>query len=530
MPASSEEVSLGLNSSAIRIEPGRHAGEQPQHPAPDIADVACPLAQQGARERLEPGGVARIRFAPRIGAAASVRQPGDGEIDQLGIGEQLEMSIENLRRSSDVGRPLGFDLLPGALERDVEVRALALDAGAPLLDVDRGAAQLRDLAEHEPGRCAHSEELAGVGRACRAFRGRGRRGDRRTAGGPGRCLGCGLRLARPRGQERRERAHGGGRIRTRSADADRVVRPGREQQDGGHRLGIRGIGTAQQSDVGAKALGRGGYGRRRARVQALPVRQADLLRDGGCLGRGAAVGGSRGGEVGLQDDAAARLDETRGDTHSADALAVRDEHLGEQARCGARDEIGVEGDQRLAGRHAIPLPHARREALAIQRDGIDADVHENLETLVGRDGQSMRCAVQERHPAGGRRQQLARGGIDRDSVSHRTLREHRVRYALERHEDSGERREQGDSLRCRGHGASGGTRSGVMGVHFSPWPRILPGRAVTARPAALREPRGQRPAGSRGARRPRGASGKLARRPCSDARCTSAARCTDRRA
>src|SRR5204863_8410623 len=126
--------------------PARHAGEQPQHPAPDIADVACPLPQQGARERLEPGGVARVRFAPRVRAAPSVRQPGDGEIDQLGIGEQLEMSIEYLRRSPDVGRPLGFDLLPGALERDVEVRALALDAGAPLLDVDRGAPQLRDLA------------------------------------------------------------------------------------------------------------------------------------------------------------------------------------------------------------------------------------------------------------------------------------------------------------------------------------------------------------------------------------------------
>src|SRR5438309_7553725 len=35
---------------------------------------------------------------------------------------------------------------------------------------------------------------------------------------------------------------------SRSADADRVVRPGREQQDGGHRLGIRGIGTAQRSE------------------------------------------------------------------------------------------------------------------------------------------------------------------------------------------------------------------------------------------------------------------------------------------
>src|SRR2546427_3616597 len=43
---------LGDQDRARRTldRPGRHAGEQPQHPAPDIADVACPLAMSRSEE------------------------------------------------------------------------------------------------------------------------------------------------------------------------------------------------------------------------------------------------------------------------------------------------------------------------------------------------------------------------------------------------------------------------------------------------------------------------------------------------
>ena len=199
-------------------------------------------------------------------------------------------------------------------------------------------------------------------------------------------------------------------------------------------------------------------------MQPLAVRQADVRREGGCLGRRCAVHRGGRGQLDIQDDAAAGIDEAGRHGHPADALAVGHQHLREQARGRARDEIRVEGDQRLAGRHPIALAHARSEALAVQTDRVDADVNQNLDPLVGRDRQRMGGPVHQRDEPGSRGQYLARGRIDRDPVAHRALREHRVRDALEGHEDSGERREQADPSRHRAHGVGGGASGWACGA------------------------------------------------------------------
>ena len=54
-------------------------------------------------------------------------KPGHREVDELRVGEQLEVGIQNAGRRPRAGPLLYADLLPGALERGVEVRALALD-------------------------------------------------------------------------------------------------------------------------------------------------------------------------------------------------------------------------------------------------------------------------------------------------------------------------------------------------------------------------------------------------------------------
>src|SRR5439155_2604002 len=122
------------------------------------------LAQQRTGERLQTRGVARIGLAPGISGTVSAGKPGHREVDQLRVGEQLEVGIQNARRRPRAGALLYADLLPGALERGVEVRALALGTQALLLDADRGAAHLRGFAQRKSGRCAHARKLAGVGR------------------------------------------------------------------------------------------------------------------------------------------------------------------------------------------------------------------------------------------------------------------------------------------------------------------------------------------------------------------------------
>ncbi len=184
-------------------------------------------------------------------------------------------------------------------------------------------------------------------------------------------------------------------------------------------------------------------------MQPLAVRQADVRRNGGCLARRRALHRGRRGELGTQDDAAAGLDEAGAHGHAAEALAVRHQHLREQARGRARDEIRVERDQRLSGHHPIALPHARRETLAVQPDGIDADVNQNFQPLLGRDRQGMGCPVQQRDEPGSRGQHIAGGRIDRD------------RDALEGHEDSGQRRDELDSSRQGAHERAPACASGA---------------------------------------------------------------------
>jgi hypothetical protein len=121
------------------------AHQQREHALPDVADVVGPFAQQTACERREPRRVGRAGLAPRVAGALATGEARDRAVDQLRVGQELEVRIENL--------PLRLKAEPG-LEREhfptrfgkgrIEPAALVLRAGAALFDRDELAAQLDD--------------------------------------------------------------------------------------------------------------------------------------------------------------------------------------------------------------------------------------------------------------------------------------------------------------------------------------------------------------------------------------------------
>jgi hypothetical protein len=146
-----------------------------------------------------------------------------------------------------------------------------------------------------------------------------------------------------------------------------------------------------------------------------------------------------------------------------DAVEVRHEHHREQAARVRRHEVGVEGEQRIAGAHQVPRLRQRREPLALEVHGVETDVDEDLEPR-RREGERVAGAVHLEHARVARRQHAVAQRIDRDPVAGEPLRERGVWDVLERDHHARERRGEGErrvrSRRRRSRpvlGVAGGT-------------------------------------------------------------------------
>ena len=123
---------------------------------------------------------------------------------------------------------------------------------------------------------------------------------------------------------------------------------------------------------------------------------------------------------------------------ASDLFDVGDQDLGQQAARLAGDQIDVEADQDLADFDLFALAHLRRESLALEQHGIDADMQQHFDALLGGDGQRVVGLVQLGDRAGHRRQQLARGGVEGNAVADHLLGKDRIGYRFEWNQDAGE--------------------------------------------------------------------------------------------
>ena len=215
-----------------------------------------------------------------------------------------------------------------------------------------------------------------------------------------------------------------------------------EQHHRDHRARVGGGGATRDAQLRAVAAGGGGQERRRPRVQSVGVGEGHRGADQRSLGI-----------PGLYRDACAEFEvqhrvETRAHlavarAQPADALGAGDHDHRHQADGAARDEVGVEAQQLLAGDHCVALTNLRREPDPLELDRVDADVDQHLDPGRGLDCDRVAGPVQLRDDAIDRRQHLARGRVDRDAIAHRTGGEHRVRHARKRDEDPGQRGNDG---------------------------------------------------------------------------------------
>ena len=133
-----------------------------------------------------------------------------------------------------------------------------------------------------------------------------------------------------------------------------------------------------EADIALERLGNAAQYGCGPSMQTVRIWQNDCLRSNGraCFGlrcRRCAVQ-RQGQHRGLADDSrAGSIDSV------ADPLAVRDDHLRQQALGVGRDVVEIELDERRAGIHSVTYLYPRSKTLALQGDGIDAHMHEHLE-------------------------------------------------------------------------------------------------------------------------------------------------------
>ena len=152
-----------------------------------------------------------------------------------------------------------------------------------------------------------------------------------------------------------------------------------------------------------------------------------------------AAGGPAGRELELEERIGSRADVARGALCHGRHLAIRNDDLREHALRVGRDLIEIEIDQRRAGLDHVADFDARRKPGAIQRHGVDANVHHDLH-FIRADRERVARAVEVHHFAGTRRAQSCVSRIDRKAIADQLLREDRIGNPLERPDNAGKRR------------------------------------------------------------------------------------------
>ena len=149
----------------VAIGEGRVGGrevrhEVGEHPAADVAQVGG----AGGEQRIAHGGEAARgaahRLLPRPGRAVAVDHELAGEGDEVGVGQELGLGLEDagLRGAQPAGGVVGQhgELLPGGDDRLVELAAGFDERERQVRDRHLGRAQHVDAADGETGRGGHA--------------------------------------------------------------------------------------------------------------------------------------------------------------------------------------------------------------------------------------------------------------------------------------------------------------------------------------------------------------------------------------
>ena len=131
-------------------------------------------------------------------------------------------------------------------------------------------------------------------------------------------------------------------------------------------------------------------------------------------------------------------------------LDVGDDDLGEQALGAGCEDLGIELDQRIAGAHEVPVLHLWPEAFALERDGLQADVHQHFEAAGRLERDRVVRGVKAPHDTVAGRAQTIRDGIDRDTLADHLGGEDRVGDLGE-----GDQRSAHGGSQCEAHGSGG---------------------------------------------------------------------------
>ena len=123
----------------------------------------------------------------------------------------------------------------------------------------------------------------------------------------------------------------------------------------------------------------------------------------------------------------------------AHLIRVRHDHRCDQALCLACEQIQIEGQQSGPRSDTRSLRHMHGESFACETHGVDADMHEDLRTVVSADGDRVPGCGDGDDLAIARREQLVPGRIDQHTIAEHALREHRIRCFIERGTPPGQR-------------------------------------------------------------------------------------------
>ena len=237
-----------------------------------------------------------------------------------------------------------------------------------------------------------------------------------------------------------DRSDGFLRVGSVRGDDDLLTAGNREAHDRDDGLGVGGVVAAAQLDVGAILLResheRGGG----AGVESGRVRHHEGVRcgvDGGSRFLGGFLQRFEFDHGGLVDSAA---DQARDRGDGGEQLGVGDHHLGQQRLGLAADVIKVEVDQQVTGAHPLPLGDVGAETVAPQPDGVQAYVHQNLESLGTAHGYGVTGGLKIHHLPRNRRCQPSLQGIHGEPVPDHFPGEDRIRHVLDWNHDAGQRR------------------------------------------------------------------------------------------
>ncbi len=391
----------------------------------DVADVVGTLGDAGVARGAQ---LRLLRLGgghDRRGSAHAVGDRRIGAGAQVGIIEDRAMRVEH---AGKLPRPrrCGRQRLRHRREAARQPRRLDRDALAARRQVRYCDMQPIGRADREPGRGGDTADRPRFERGgCashRCGRGRSRRG------------------VHFRGQQRDDRVDHP--LRPVAACLDRHRRAGRqperEQSDRTRRRG-RAILAADRHFGPACAHGgddpRGGPG-----MQAMRQAHDRVAADHGAGDIVRHRGACR------TDDAQQRIADRDqplgGAIGERDALALDDDHRGDGGRRSLHHAVEIEADQRIARPHPVAGRDEHRKPLSVQRDRIDADVHQQRHAAARIQRHRMAGGMDRQHNGVARRVQRIAGWIDRDPRPHHPLGKDRVGHGGKRQDPSCEWRHQ----------------------------------------------------------------------------------------